>query len=695
MVLRLYPLPSLFDEAIATVKASTPVDVSSLYLRRPHMVPWSVDPTAFVLETDEPGTMHHFSINRTEQFAIIPGASSFPMTIQLAKGANRIDVSTDTQTLYVTVGATAIETWFKALGREFYLAVQKRLRDVTDHFSTPWTTRTSAHLLPYTDLFLPARMPKIQQTRLAILTSMGGRLGMGDGVRTIATAVSYSTPFVSQTENAEFSVPGLHHNYPGVTSHPTAGELQGRLFDLWYPNQCLATKDALIRLALSVGAADVPSPKPLELVDFNDLEVLLRSNGGDIEAHLLNPLSPECADIEFNTSCDGAVRVFVMAESTYDMVMSTPQFTADGEVVENLLNFGFWDSGNLLDGGLGGSGTYDTVDPGDLFGDGFFDFDLTRSLDYSCGVTRVQTGARMVKYVPPIAGQVSLTPADKTAGLPLVIDAKDGAPAPDFGASVIWGVSPRLFIYEGDYIRFEAPDAEIQVVSAWPVLESDDFVVKTTDVATFTASGTNVVVVTAPADFFEARHKGMGLRIDGTELYSIVNVTADGTAALIAGNPATPPAGPFTAEVYEPMRDRNETAFLAGRRTYEITLATTLLATYPDGTLLDLRWAPRAEVPATAGDTSFELASDVVPREGDRIYLTPSTFVSVTSATVSGTHETMPFPVYDVEVSPALPANLTRNQALYALRADACYPNGDPVTPLSVISFVPATYLTV
>ena len=85
MSLRLYPLPTLFDADVATLKAATSVTTSGFYLRRPFSVPWSADPTVFVRETTEPGAQHTIIVNATETFTIIPGAEVISIAIQLVQ----------------------------------------------------------------------------------------------------------------------------------------------------------------------------------------------------------------------------------------------------------------------------------------------------------------------------------------------------------------------------------------------------------------------------------------------------------------------------------------------------------------------------------------------------------------------------------------------------------------------------------
>lgn len=702
MTLRLYPLPSLFDDDVALVKSQTPVNTSSFYLRRPHSVPWSVLPTTFILETDEPDAVHEFVINNTEHKRIVPGANVISLQFQLTKGANRIDVHTPTIDTYITIAATAIETWFRALGREFYLSVGRRLADIEAHFNTPWTTRVSAHLIPYSDLFLPARMPKIQQTRFAILTSTGERLGYGDGVLTVASAVSYCTPYVSKARDAEFCLPERDFLYPGVTTHPTTGEFRGRVLDLWYPNQCLAAKEALYRLALNLGAPDVPDPKPLSLVDVDDIQVLLSVNGGETEVHILDPLSFGCADIEAGTDCE-RVRVFADFETLFDVMMTTPQLPFD-EVVENPLNFGFFDSGYNFDAstgsgelGLGGGDSFDNVDEDDPFGDGFAGYSLTGRLDSgACMDTRIQFGQAMAKFVPPLAGLSHLTPGEDQTGTPLTIDAKAGAPAPTLGASVFWGVSPRTFLYEGDVVRFEEPDAEIAIVSAWPVFDVNK-IVKSSSSGTNTSVNASKRQIGAPAGFFEQKHKGMGIRVAGSALYSIVSVSDDGTTAIIAGNPAALPGGSFIINVYEPLRDRSVTlgAPFAGARTYEITLATTLLANYTDGTVIDYRPVPRVSGAYGGGVATFNFSSNVKPVSSDFLYIDPLTEMEMDSVIETGAfHPTTGMPIYQAHFTTTTGGPLTEGEALYAIHANPCFPHGDPITPLTLISFSPPAYLT-
>lgn len=790
MTLRIYPQPTLFDSDVALIRAATPIPVSSFFLRRPYFVPWTALTSVFILETDEPDAVHEITINRTDKTAVVPGQGFLTLSLQLLKGANRIDVKTPNQNIYITVAATAVESWISTLGREYYLSVGRRLGDIQNHFATPWTTRASAYLLPFTDLFLPARMPKIQQTRLATLTSMGGRLGSGDGVRTMASAVSYSTPPVGKPYAAEFAMPGADYNYPHVTTHPTTGEAQGRLLDLWYANNCLATHQALFQFSLALGGPDVPEPKPIRLVAIDDRQVLLQYMMGPTEVHYIDPSSPECSDIEFNTACDAASRAFLSFEATIDVMMNTPQLPFD-EVVEAPLNFGFWDEGAALDGsegsgepGLGGGDdAHDTVDAGDPFGTGFSMFSLSRRFDnLGCLDTRMQRGQRMVKFVFPITSSSppALTPEPDVMveGAPLKLDAGTGAPNPIIGAVTLWMSSFKNFLNNGDFIRFENPDVEYSVVSSWPVFDAAK-IIKSDVTTTYTPSGTQKIL-TAPTGFFEPRHEGMGLRtskqlyngltasvtatngsatvtgvsttflvdlvpgsvvligIDPTPytvllvgtnlsltltvpyagatqtatalslapgLWSIVETSDDGinSYATIAGNPTAPPGGPLIVNVYEPLRDRSDTSEpvdsllqdSAGRRTYEIVLSSGLLANLSDGTLASYRDAPRAAGGFLIGVSTFNMASDVLPLAGDHLYFTSATSRHINSIIDTGlVQHTTGWKIYTIQIDGLTPAAFADNVPLYVVRADPCWPNGDPVTPLMLITLAPPAYIT-
>lgn len=708
MTIKLYPQPSLFDESVAAVRAATPVLVSSFYLTRPYLVPWSAEPTTFILETDEPSARHEIIINRSEVVRFVPGFERVTLSLQLAKGANRLEASTSAQSAYITVAATAVESWLSTLGREIYLSVNQRLDDIEAHLASPWTTRLAAHLVPFSAIFIRSRMPRVHQTRLAILASVAGQ-GRGDGVRTMASAVSYSTPWVSRAHVSEFNVPGQFPDYAGVTSHPTQGEALGRVLDLWYPNLCLGAHQALFRLAMSVGAADVPAPKPISLVDKTDVGLLLRYNGQATEFHSLDAMAPECSDIERDVSCFANVRTFVLAESVIDVMMNSPQLPFD-EVIENPLGFGFWDMGFALDGssapdggpGLGGDDDFDTVDLDDPFGDGFAGFSLSRRMDYACLDTRLQRGQRMTKYVAPLTSTSAFTPEPSimTEGVRLRVDAATGAPAPNIGTSVLWAVADLTYLYEGDYLRFEAPDTEIAVASAWPVFDAAN-IVKTDTTATYTPSGSEKII-TAPAGFFEKRFEARGLRVGASDLYCIVRCSDDGTTATIAGNPTIPPGGPLIVSVYEPVRDRTDESEaddaleqdVAGATTYEITLASPLLATLADGALLSYRSAPRASGPWPLASPLVAIASDVLPLPGDFLYFTTTLFVTVSMATESGMHHTTGYKIYDVLLDDPSPSVLTDNQPLYVVRANPCWPMGNPVTPLFIVGLSPPAHLT-
>jgi hypothetical protein len=757
MTLRLYPLPSLYDPDVAAVTASTPVDVSGFYVRRTFNVPWSALPTTFIFETDRPADPHTFTVNRTEEITFVPGVAVSSIQLQLKQGANQIDInvpafaakgswsqfalyrrydsvghngtywvclqenvgiepeegafwtltatfSGEPETTFVTVAATGVQTWLQALGREVYLSGGKRIREIESQILSPWSTRLSSHLLPFTDLFLPARMPKIHQTKLAIATIMGGRLGYGDGVIAVAKAVSYSTPWVTKARNSEFDVPGLDVDYAYVTTFPTTGEDKGRVLDIWSPNRCLASKLAFSQLALTVGANDVPTPKPLQLVGFDDYQVKVTVGSGPVEVHVIDPMSAECADIEFITDCSGIVTAFAEFDGVFDVFMTTPQLPFD-TAVENPLMFGFWDEGNDTDmsqgsgsPGLGaGDDVFDTVDPDDPFGTGFAGVSLSRRFDAPmCLDTRLQRGQRMVKFVPPVTDN-RLTPIpDLTqAGTSLtVLTSPTGAPPATTGTSTVWAVSQQTFIYQGDYARLENPDGELQITKAFPVFDPLN-ILKNADL-TVSVTGTKITV-TGPVGFFEQRHEGMGLQV-GSEFASIasVNITTIDSTVTLAGNSSIA-AGTYSVNVYLPIRDPRVTngAPFAGDRLFQVEFSSPLTFDLLDEALLDQRRAPLVVGDFSDGVPIIQIASDVVPLPNDRLFLDDSTFRTLVLVNDTGLrHHTTGFKIYDVMFDDGTPAALADDQPLHAVAHNACW-LGDPVTPLRLFSFSSPSFIVV
>jgi hypothetical protein len=98
-------------------------------------------------------------------------------------------------------------------------------------------------------------------------------------------------------------------------------------------------------------------------------------------------------------------------------------------------------------------------------------------------------------------------------------------------------------------------------------------------------------------------------------------------------------------------------------------------------------------IPTLIGDTTLQLMSDQRILPGDRLYETSTSFVVVDNATVIGTDATTGFSVYLVETATGLTVAHGQEEALYTVRADACWQNGDPVTLLSVIHFAPTSYM--
>lgn len=705
MALALYPQPSLFDAYTKNVRDNTPVPVSAFYVRRPSYAPWSSSTTTFILETDEPGQLHQIFLNRDLDQAITPGEGQTTLELQLLKGANHIQVETPTKQLTITVASTAVESWFSILGREVYLSVEQRLEDINNHLISPWSTRVSAHLVPYNDIFLPSRMPKIMQTRLAVLASMGRRLGYGDGVINVARATSYTTPPVTNVFESMFDIPGRWDSYAGVTTYPTTGSSLGRVLDIWTHNQCYAAHNALVRLALSVGAEDAPQPKPMNLIDKTDRQILLSMSGGETEVHNIDPMGSECQDIESATSCNDTLRVFVQGHSTIQIFQTTPQMPLDMGVEFPLL-FGFFDEGGFWDSyasggfpGIGGGDDHlDTVDMDDPFGTGFLGVSTSGRLDGACFDSQNQLGRRMTMVTAPIASSSppALTPQPPIVEGSLVeVDAAAGAPTPGIGATQMWIRSDRRYLYEGDHIRFEDPDQETTVVQAYPVLDDPaSQIIKSDAAATYTPSGIQKIITASAAGFFEVQHIGMGIEVDGTNQYTIVDVSADGLTCTMVGNPAAPAPGPFIVNVYRQLRDRTDNSEhpdsvmqdVAGVTTWDVTIADPLTAALADEEQASYRVAPRVGGTTGAGVDTLTIMSDLRPITTDILYFDSSTPVSILSVVDTGTtHPITGLPFYDILLDGITPAAYSDDDPLFVLKLDACWEHGDPVTPLRMI----------
>ena len=690
-MIRIYPLPTLFDEAVSLVKSDTTVDTSGFYLRRSFHVPWSTIPTTFVLETDSPNEVHEISLNRDTTISTIPGANRSNISILLSKGANRIVVTTTNEAGGVNVAATAIETWFRSLGREFYIAVSQRLDEFEQQLKHPWTTRISAHLLPFSNLFLSSAATRMHQTRLALITALGGRQGHGDGVMQMGSSLYYCTPHVTRHRDSEFMVPGRDWLLPGMTSHATQGELNGRMLDVWTPNACLAHKSALVLLLQNLGAEDATEPPSFRIDDVGDDQILLTNREGTQEVHRLNSLDPDCSTIEQSQSCEDNDRVFLDTQETLEMVFLSPQIPFDRAVTKPI-HFGFFDDGYAWDEstgsgepGIGGDDHLDSVDMDDPFGTGFLGVGLSRRLDYACLDTVGAVGQRIAKFAFPLD---DLTPF-ATTGMSLTADVDVGAPSGAPGSTTLWVTSPQPWLAQGDWVRTQDPDADLFVVGAWPVFGT---LVKTG--AATIASVSGGFTATAAAGFFEPRHAGCGIQV-GTQKACIVRVSTDGTTATLTGNTVLP-TGAATVDVYLPLRDRQSTTMpgLSGHRVFELTFGDPLAGQVFTGDVLDRRYAPRAVGSWGSGSEYIEVMSDMPVYPDDRLYLTDTSFKVIIGTVVVGTHPLFQLPVYGLDLLEPLGVAVTTGQSLYCTKAESCFVDGDPVTPLAMTTLVPDDYIT-
>jgi hypothetical protein len=685
MSIRIYPAPNLFDAATARFRLASKVDQELLVDKGQFNVPYSYFPAPFILETSAPNTLHTITVNNNKVLTITPLAESTTLNIPLEQCNNDIKVTNTTGLVgYGDVSATIIQTWFATLGREFFVAGGQQVQELQVQLNSPWTSRLSAHLLRYSELFLPSRMPKIHQTKIA-LTQVMGRLGFGDGVLNIATAMTYSTPYASKVRASEFTIPGTLM-YPVLTTFPTTGE--SIVLDVWMPNACLAAKLALVQLCQSIGAPDAAQPAPLLLENFDDYQVLLKSSGGPIEVQTINPLSADCNNIEDVLTCD-RTRLFTTLRSTVDIVMNTPQLSFDSVVTQKIL-FGFFDDGIPFDSGL----LLDTRDPDDPFGSGFVGVSLDGRLDGgSCLDSRVQRGQRIIKHVLPIADVNSLTPIEPVSSA-LVVDAGTDAPPPDTGETVIWAVSAKPYITDGSFVRFRDPAYELQVDTVWPVYD-EDRIFAITDNATVSVS-VGVFTITSDVGFFSFRCTGAGIIINDDEKCSVISVSEDGSSCVVTGNPNIPLGAVTVLGVYDPVRDRAQEFHvgLAGNRLYELTFVTALTADLTEGYVADLRPAPTTMATALIGDDTLSIATDLVLMPNDVLYITTSMTHVVDSAINTGLFdEGSGLPIWTVTLLTTLTVNLAARTFLYCFRSEPCW-EGTPITLLNVTTFRPTGYIS-
>jgi hypothetical protein len=174
-------------------------------------------------------------------------------------------------------------------------------------------------------------------------------------------------------------------------------------------------------------------------------------------------------------------------------------------------------------------------------------------------------------------------------------------------------------------------------------------------------------------------------------------VSDDGinSVAILAGNP-TMAVGAAVVDLYHPMRDRTVTvgAPLAGHRVFEIELSAGLPDNLLDREALDCRVGLLAVGGIAFGAGTVRLACDYVPLPGDRLYFDTLNFTNVTMAVDTGLlHHTTGYKVYDVLMDATAPSAVVDNEPVYTIASDPCWLNGDPVTPLAIMSFEPSGYL--
>lgn len=690
------PRPTLYDEEVRRVRAASLVPVHRLYageiLGIDYDVPWSVDPTLFVVSTSNPDLLHTIYVNREKVSTLVPGFERVEIAIPLHKGVNHIEIVNNVESGRAVVSATVVGSWFYALGREVSLDVTQRVRSIRESIASPWTSYLSAHLFSALDYLPRAQMPNLQAMRMAML-SLTSRPGYTSSVVDFATALAYSTPYSRELKASDPASSPYWKPAPNTAEH-----FAGREFNLWFSNLCLSYWGALFRLAHNLGSEDTPLPKPIELIDVSDSQLLLKFMGGEIESHFFDPLGIDCVLSDDFIPCGGTTSVYVEFTDVFDIAVSSPQLPLD-TVVENPLGFGFFDRGVMLDQGS----TLDTVDPDDPFGDGFFGVSLSGGLDSGLFDSMTQRARRLSQYVYPIASPSSATPEGRVVGVPLNVvreNAHADPPPALAGDDVFWASCVEFFTLDGDWVRLNDPNLDVQVLEAKPVLH---YTTKTTG-GEYTRVGRSqqLRVPIVDEEFFTPSDIGRGVRvINGGAIsgdVTILDVFSQGgySVAVVVGRDmgqATVPGLSLT--VYEPLRDTSS-GESQGRRVFELKLASPLPRSLTNGESLDLRRSPRVYEPTLAGASEVLIATDVEILPGDELYYSPTASSRVYSAYPLSPTTVCPVSrlrVWRVLLSSSLPVSFSSNYPLYTISAGEYRENGAPVTPLAIFSMEPEDFI--
>jgi len=313
--------------------------VSDWYLRAPTTVPYSQNPTPFILKTNRFGAgapPHQIRVNGVLQTAVVPERERSRVLLRLPLGQVEVIVDNGFEYSQLMMATSNLAAVLSGIAKEIYLNVRKKIDDNDAAIRSPFGARMIEHHLAFQDLLPAHRAPRTQAAKMAIRAMIQG-FGTEPGVKDFVTALAYSSPeFVDMEAEREHFDPKVYpiirksHDFSGVEIH------------IWVPNLCVFSWLTFIRVVDNVDAA-------WQLTHVTENQVTLTVNGVE-ERHVFDADSEACVDsLRQLIDCLDGIHAYAEWKVSSSVAVCAASYPFDMLVEEPLGIGDRFDTGELVD----------------------------------------------------------------------------------------------------------------------------------------------------------------------------------------------------------------------------------------------------------------------------------------------------------------------------------------------------------
>jgi len=265
---------------------------------------FSINPTFFSIETDNPGIVHNIRAElisnitnpntlttrgRVFELTVVPENNIFSVAVPLLKGVNQIIVSTVNESAFTTVNVTHYGTFLTSYAREIFNFVQNPLNEQSRALFSKFSSRIPEILIPFQDLYPDPKSLRTLVSRF-VTRAYTSSNGSTEGVRDFTSALLGTTPAFIQTKTDQnIFEPDV------VTLFNSQLEFGGYEAHTWIPNFEITHWLAFVRLINN-------ARNFYKIQEIGEREILLLANG-EPEEHRFDFDDPSASSYrEFNVT---------------------------------------------------------------------------------------------------------------------------------------------------------------------------------------------------------------------------------------------------------------------------------------------------------------------------------------------------------------------------------------------------------